>query len=149
MMGIMLPKLHRDKAERIEHSLNKCSMTNYEALIEGAMLAGTHWFNYAVHIYGIAEPSEDTMHAEYLTGARRLKVSLIAPQMLAALDEIESMRPHFVRGDVAGCEKVGHRALELLNIISTAALSARPYQLQEQPLPPAQEPSLYTAHDPS
>jgi hypothetical protein len=72
---------HRAKAERIEASLAKCHADEYEAVIEATMLAGTHWFNLALHALDLTTAHEDVLHAEYMTGAQRLKLSLIEPAL--------------------------------------------------------------------
>jgi len=122
----MNPELHRSKAERIARSLEKCTAADYEALIEGAMLAGTHWFNYALHAYGLRAPEQDVMHAEFLTKAERAKLVLVSQELVEALEEIEASRAMFVRGSAAGGEEMGRRALGLLNRIRSIALSAAP-----------------------
>ena len=119
---------HEAKADRITRSLAKCTPEDYEAVIEGAMLAGTHWFNVALHRYGVTAADDDVMHAEYLTGAVRLKLSLIAPNLTAALDEIENARPRFVRGDIAGGSGVAVCCLKLLSTIRGFARDAKPYR---------------------
>jgi hypothetical protein len=124
----MTPELHRAKGERIERSLKKCAPDQFELLIEGAMLAGTHWFNVALHHMGFYPPENDMMHAQYLSGADRLKLSLLEADMLNALDEIESFRPVFVRGDLAGGIEAGRRSLELLSVIRTVALRSMPFR---------------------
>jgi hypothetical protein len=118
--------LHRAKAERITRSLAKCSPSDYEAVIEGVMLAGTHWFNLGLHAFGLIPPERDVMHAEFLTGAERLKIGLVAPRLVEALEEVEASRALFVRGNAAGGEAAARRALELLAGIRDAALAARP-----------------------
>lgn len=120
----MTPQQHQAKAERIERSLAKCSPEQSEIVIEAAMLAGTHWFNVALHRLGYLAPEKDVMHAQYLSGADRLKLSLLYPDMLNALDEIESYRPGFVRGDLAGGAKAAERSLRLLALLRQAAASA-------------------------
>jgi len=120
----MNPELHRSKAERIARSLEKCTAADYEALIEGAMLAGTHWFNYALHAYGLRAPEQDVMHAEFLTKAERAKLVLVSQELVEALEEVEASRAMFVRGSAAGGEEMGRRALELLNRIRSIALAA-------------------------
>ena len=45
----MMPECHAAKALRIERSLRKCCDEDFEAVVEGAMLAGTHWFDAALH----------------------------------------------------------------------------------------------------
>jgi hypothetical protein len=117
---------HEAKAERITRSLAKCTPEDYEAVIEGTMLAGTHWFNVALHRYGVTAADDDVMHAEYLIGAVRLKLSLIAPTLTAALDEIENARPRFVRGDVSGGGEVAIRCLQLLSTLRDFARNATP-----------------------
>jgi hypothetical protein len=80
------PELHQKKAERIVRSLGKCSPSDYEAIIEGAMLAGSHWFNLALHGYGLLPPVQDVMNAVFLTKAERMRVSLVAPELVEALE---------------------------------------------------------------
>ncbi len=124
----MTPEQHQAKGERIERSLKKCTPDQFEVLIEGAMLAGTHWFNMALHRMGFYLPEKDMMHAQYLSSADRLKLSLLQADMLNALDEIESFRPAFVRGDLAGGIGAGRRSLELLSVIRTIALRSTPFR---------------------
>lgn len=105
----------------------KCRDEDYEAVIEGAMLAGTHWFNMALHRMGLTEETDDALHAQYLTQAMRLKIALISKAMLDALDEIEDHRPRFVRGDLEGGAAGAARCRALLSVIRSIALSAKPY----------------------
>ena len=58
---------HQSKALRIERSLGRLTDADYEALIEGAMLAGTHWFNMLLHRKQLFPETRDAMHAEFLT----------------------------------------------------------------------------------
>jgi len=90
------------------------------------MLAGTHWFNYALHAYGLRAPEQDVMHAEFLTKAERAKLVLVSQELVEALEEVEASRAMFVRGSAAGGEEMGRRALELLNRIRSIALAAAP-----------------------
>ena len=122
----MTPAAHMIKAERITRSLDKCRPSDHEALIEGAMLAGTHWFNLGLHALGLFAPDRDVMHAEFLTKVERLTVGLAAPAMVEALEEIEGFRALFVRGTAPGGEAAGARARECLVRIREAALAARP-----------------------
>ncbi|HZR01753.1 MAG TPA: hypothetical protein VFA81_01110 [Burkholderiales bacterium] len=122
----MTPELHRTKAERISRSLAKCTAADYEAVIEGVMLAGSHWLNYAAHIHELRPPEQDIMHAEFLTKVERLKLSLVMMDTIEALEEIEASRALYVRGSAPGGEQMGARALELLERIRSAALAARP-----------------------
>jgi hypothetical protein len=122
----MTPEFHDAKAERIAGAMRKLTDADYEAVIEASMLAGTHWFNLALHRSGLTGPDADVMHAEYLDGRQRLMLSLHAPALLAALDEIESYRARFVRGDVAGGERVAARCRDLLRAIRDAAPKVPP-----------------------
>lgn len=90
------------------------------------MLAASHWFNLALHVYGFRPPNNDVMHAEFLTKAERLKVCLVASGMVEAMEEIEASRALYVRGSAQGGEQMARRALQLLDQIRTAAVSARP-----------------------
>jgi hypothetical protein len=122
------PDHHAARAERIAAALEKCTVDDYEAVIETAMLAGTHWFNVALHRMGLTGENEDVMHAEYLTGAMRLKLSLIEPEMLSALDRIEALRPGYVRGDEEGGRGAAEEALRLLDLIRRTALGAKSFR---------------------
>jgi hypothetical protein len=122
----MSPELHRMKAQRIETSMQKLSDLDYEAVIEGSMLAGSHWLNFACHRMELTGPGTDVMHAEYLGGAQRVEISLRAPELLHAMDEIEAYRAGYVRGDLDGGEQVAARCRSLLEDIRRVALAAAP-----------------------
>lgn len=122
------PELHRTKAERIANSMQKLSNSDYEAVIEATMLAGSHWLNLACHRMKLTGSDNDVMHAEYLNGAQRVEMSLRAPQLLHAMDEIEAYRAGFVRGDLDGGQQVASRCRGLLEEIRRAALAAAPLQ---------------------
>jgi hypothetical protein len=124
----MTPEQHRDKAERITRAMEKLKPGDYEMLIEAAMLAGTHWLNVALHRFGLTQPQDDVMHAEYMTGAMRVKLFLVAPGLAEALDEIEQSRPRFVRGDVPDGEVAAARCVERLRQLRAAADMARPFR---------------------
>ena len=116
----MMPEQHRQKAERIERSLAKCSAEDFEAVIEGAMLAGTHWLNAALHAIGFTAPDRDVLHAQYLAGNDRLKLSLLRPDLLAAIDAIECARARFVRGDMPGGRDAARQCREQLAVLRRA-----------------------------
>ncbi len=124
----MSPEQHEAKAERITRAMDKLTECDYEMVIEAAMLAGTHWFNIAMHRFGLTAFDDDVMHAEYLTGALRLKTSLVAVNLTEALDEIEQLRPLFVRGDVPNGEAAARRCIELLEVLRVQAKMARPFK---------------------
>lgn len=116
--------VHRAKAESIERSLSRCAVADYETVIEGCMLAGTHWFNMALHQAGVLPRDKDAMHSEFLTARQRRKVAVLLPTALAALDMIESFRTPYVRGDLAGGEQAAQRALECLAELKRVAMRA-------------------------
>lgn len=117
----MTPHEHRAKAEAVERSLARCTPADYETVIEACMLAGTHWFNIALHRTGVVEAPNDAMHAEFLSGAQRRKARLVVPVALEALDEIEALRTPFVRGDLTGGEEAAQRALACLAVLRRSA----------------------------
>ena len=126
----MTPELHQAKAERIESSMQKLRDSDYEATIEATMLAGSHWFNFACHRMKLTAVHADVMHAEYLNGVQRVELSLRAPALLRAMDEIEAYRAGFVRGDLDGGQQVAARCRLLLEVIRRDAIAAGPLQAQ-------------------
>jgi hypothetical protein len=119
----MNAELHRQKAERIERSLAICTSLDWEIQIEAAMLAGTHWANYALHRREVTIDSEDIVHTTMVVVAYLRKYMLAESELLSALAEIEELRPLYVRGDVAGGPEAANRALEFLKTINTRARS--------------------------
>lgn len=117
----MTPENHRNKAERIEHSLSKLTDADWEIRIEAAMLAGTHWVNVVLHDTGVTDMSEDMVHASMTMVSVLRKYKLAEPELIAQLEEIEELRPLFVRGDMDGGKKAATRALELLGSIRDRA----------------------------
>lgn len=116
----MKAELHRQRAERIERSVAKCTDQDWEIRIEAAMLAGTHWANYTLHRRGVTGDDEDIVHTTMTVVAYLEKYKLAERRLLTDLAEIEALRPLHVRGDVDGGPEAGRRALELL-----AAIAAR------------------------
>jgi hypothetical protein len=116
---------HRAKAEAIERSLARCTTADYETVIEACMLAGTHWFNLALHAAGLLAAEHDAMHAEFLTLGQRRRIGCVLPGALAALDTIESLRTPYVRGDLPGGAEAAQRALDALAELEHAALHRR------------------------
>jgi len=111
---------HRAKARNIERSLLRCTLDDYETVIEGCMLAGTHHFNILLHDRG-SPLEQDVMHAEFLSVAVRRKSRVMMPGVLEALDEIERFRTSYVRGDLPGGTQAAQRALECLDVLRSAA----------------------------
>jgi hypothetical protein len=115
---------HQLKAASIERSLGRCSAADYETVIEGAMLAGTHWFNILLHRNRLSHEERDAMHAEFLSLAERRRLAIVVPDALQALDEIERLRTLHVRGDMPGGEEAAATALACLGRQRQAALAA-------------------------
>lgn len=114
---------HRAKAEAIERSLAKCTVEDYETVIEGAMLAGTHWFNILLHRYGLRPFDRDAMHAEFIAPDEKRDVLAVIPEALQALEDIECFRTPYVRGDMPGGQKAAERAFECLRLLRNLARS--------------------------
>lgn len=115
---------HRIKAERIERSLALLSDDDWEIKIEAAMLAGTHWANYALHRRGVSAETEDIVHTTMCVVNVLRKYSLAEKDLLEALGEIEELRPIYVRGDLPGGREAAARALQLLCAIGERARQA-------------------------
>jgi len=113
---------HRAKAERIEQSLRRLDASSFEAVIEGAMLAGTHWFNLLLHRTAILPEGADAMHAEFLPLSTRRRVRVLLPEPLQALDRIEALRTTHVRGDMPDGTNAARQALEALALLREHAL---------------------------
>lgn len=121
-------KGHKAFAERIMGTMEKLGPDDCEMTIEGAMLATTHWVNYALHEFGITGAADDVQHTYFLSGNDMQRYGIVAEELLQALDEIEKIRPMYVRGDVKGGDKAAARARELLGRSQELALAARPLQ---------------------
>ncbi|HEY5856299.1 MAG TPA: hypothetical protein VIW24_20225 [Aldersonia sp.] len=117
----MRAERHRVLAERIERAVAHCGERDPEMKIEAAMLAGTHWANYALHRHGVCSEDEDIVHTSMLVVNTLRKYCIVEPDMLRALSDIEEFRPLFVRGDAAGAPEAAQRALALLAEISVRA----------------------------
>ena len=120
----MKPQEHEAAAMRIENSLRKCTTDDHEIVIEGAMLAGSHWLNAHLHRVGATQPEQDVMHTYLLVVNELRRLSVAAPQAVAALGAIEDMRPAYVRGAHPGGKEAAHRALALLEVIRPGARPA-------------------------
>jgi hypothetical protein len=105
---------HRAKAERIERSMAKCALADFETVIEGAMLAGTHWFNLLLHVAGLRTEDNDIVHTEFVQLGERRKFALAMPDEMRALDLIEGLRTTHVRGDMPAGEAAARKALTAL-----------------------------------
>lgn len=112
---------HRNKAERIERSLAALGERDWEMKIEAAMLAGTHWANYALHCRGVTPEAEDIVHTSMLVVNMLRKYSIVEGELLTDLAEIEELRPLYVRGDLPDGPRAAGRALQLLHSIGERA----------------------------
>lgn len=115
---------HRAKAERIAASLSRCTPADYETVIEGCMLAGTHLFNALLHGAGLYPEDGDVMHSEFVSAGERRKIAARLPGALEAMDAIEAQRTGYVRGDLPGGEAAAERALACLGELQRQALLA-------------------------
>ncbi len=88
------------------------------------MLAGTHWFNLALHATGLVPLDQDAMHAEFLAVGQRRRIACVLPAALAALDTIESLRTPYVPGDLADGARAAQRALDSLAELKRVAMHA-------------------------
>jgi hypothetical protein len=108
---------HCVRAERIARSLAKCGREDFAMKIEGAMLAGTHWANAALHRMSVTAPEADVFHTYLLTINEYRRLSVADESLVKALTEIEDLRPAYVRGNLPGGEQAAERALALLALI--------------------------------
>jgi hypothetical protein len=93
-------------------------------IIDGAMLAATHWINAAFHIVELTDDGSDVVHAYFETAFDRQHFGLVAgAEYLDGLEEIETLRPLHTRGNVAGGEAAAQRSLEILQGIREKALA--------------------------
>ena len=107
---------HRAKAERMGRSLEKLSPDDWEMVIDGVMLAVSHWINYAFHSMGLTADDENVMHAYFTTAFERQHWALAAgPELLDALAH--------VRGDAPTGEAAARRALAILADVRERALA--------------------------
>ncbi len=124
----MTPEQHRRKAERIHHSTEKIEQSVYEMVIEGSYLSSMHWLNYALHKMEVTLADHDIVHTEHLSGMDRGKISALMCEVLSAIDELETFRTRYVRGNIANGCAAAKRAFELHGQIRSAAIDAVPFK---------------------
>jgi hypothetical protein len=122
----MKRQVHIDKAERFVASLERCGPDDWEARVEGAMLAATHWVNMALHEAGILPDDQDMIHTDYLTGADLIRLELVAPELVEAMHGIEDLRAPHVRGAHPGGREAGEKAIALLEVARREAFAVKP-----------------------
>jgi hypothetical protein len=115
---------HLAKADRIGASLARCTTADFETVIEGCMLAGTHLFNLLLHDAGLRREDHDAMHSEFIGAGERRRIAVRLPGVLEAMDAIESLRTGYVRGDLPGGEAAAGRALAALAELRRQAAAA-------------------------
>lgn len=123
----MESEIHRQKAERLASSLSRCLLSDYETVIEGALLSAGHWFNLALHDMDFYPPSRDVLHLTKLPLEDYLRIQAVAGDLLRAFDELEELRSPYVRGGESHGEAAAARALELLGDIRRMATSVCPH----------------------
>lgn len=120
----MRPEHHRRLAERITRTLDLLGPRDAELRIEAAMLAGTHWANYALHRHGVSTHEEDIVHTSMLVVNTLRKYSIVEPELMRSLTDIEELRPLYVRGDLPDAQQAATTAIALLGRIAARANSA-------------------------
>jgi hypothetical protein len=90
------------------------------------MLAATHYTNLALHTLGLTLPERDVIHTEFLRVIDYRRFLIAAPVLVQALEDLESLRPPYVRGDEQGGPAAGETALKLLKIVQREAVSIKP-----------------------
>ena len=123
----MTPQQHRYKADRILRSLEKCDISDYEMIIEGAMLAGGHLFNAALHEMGFFPPSRDVLHMAKLSLEDYWRLRALAPTLVNSFFEIEELRSPYVRGAEPDGEVGARLALALLEAVKLASCNVKPH----------------------
>jgi len=112
----MFARYHVHKGERIEATLQKLDIVDdYEMIIEICMLAGTHYFNAALHAADISHQMQDQAHTfrpplEYLRKP-------VGPEIMGGakpLAYIESTRIDHVRGAAAYDRALVERCIKSL-----------------------------------
>lgn len=125
----MESEMHRQKAERLASSVSRCPLSDYETVIEGALLAAGHWFNLALHEMDFYPPSRDVLHLTKLPMEDYFRIQAVAGDLLRAFDELEELRSPYVRGNEPHGEAAAARSLELLGDIRRMAASVRPHEI--------------------
>lgn len=120
----MKPAEHQRLAERIRASMDLLGPADPEMRIEGAMLAGTHWANLALHRHGVAPLDEDVVHTSMLVVNTLRTYSIVEPELMESLTRIEDLRPLYVRGDVPDAAGAADEAVTLLDTIAARAMAA-------------------------
>lgn len=118
---------HRYKAERIADSVSRCSLSDYETVIEGALLSAGHWFNLALHDMEFYPPSRDVLHLTKLPLEDYMRLKAVCPALVGAFEELEELRSPYVRGSEGHGDVAAARALELLLEIRLMATSVQPH----------------------
>ena len=91
---------HLEKARRIDAVLQELDLEDdFEMMVEGFMLVGTHFVNGALHAKNITHENWDLLHGDKPSlDDLKTVVDTDIQDSLAALKIIEDARPVFVRG---------------------------------------------------
>ena len=84
--------------------------------------------NYTLHRMEVTAEAHDIVHTEHLSGMDRGKIGALMPEVLATVDELETFRTRYVRGNIAGGLAAAKRALELHEQVQSAAIDAAPFK---------------------
>jgi len=90
-------------------------------VIEGAVLAGAHALNAAIHAMGYFPPSRDILHVTKFPLEDYWRLRAIVPTLIDAFYELEELRAPYVRGAQCDGESGGRVALQLLETIRQEA----------------------------
>ena len=116
---LLLGSSSDNSAAREKQKSTDVQVENVEKLVAAS---GSVTLDLAVsHLNGASLATEDMAHASMCTVSVLRKYRLAEPELIAQLDEIEELRPLFVRGDMHGGEAAAARALELLGAIAARA----------------------------
>lgn len=128
----MTPDEHASKAKRIARSMRKCKDSDYELIIEAAMLASNHYVNAALHKLGIRPSERDIVHTDYLRVSEYRRLEILGGGLLHTIEGIEDLRAPFVRGCAAGGEAAGREARMLLDRAVAEYQNLKPNKLPMQ-----------------
>ena len=108
---------HLHHAAELRRAILGLDESDIELIIEGAMLAGTHYMNAGVHMLGATLADEDIVHAEFMNGAQVATLNPACLRMWQALFVVEGLRAWYVRGDEASDKGVLQRVFMCLEIL--------------------------------
>jgi hypothetical protein len=108
---------HLRHAAELRRAILGLGVSDIELIIEGAMLAGTHYMNAGLHMHGATPAHEDVVHAEFMNSAQVATLNQACVRMWQALYIIEGLRAWYVRGDERSHDGVLQRVLACLETL--------------------------------